>query len=359
MLPKPLDLLNEGEVARLTGADVIGCHGPGAVAYLGSDAVSIVADPVDDPEASGVRSRYSFHLQGPFVGDLGVRVLKHPPARNGPEDLRPIHLFARLPEGCLYLGAGTVGLATFANDLLYEAELDIEPPLPAEMLDRVRRPSEPGELPGLDWIEALEQDPGEALDTLVHAWFPKTSEDLGQVNHAGWTIPGFLSRFYQLARHRPAVLGVQNFINLPEHWYETADGLVAFGAENQGGFRWFFDPGQDDPEIWIDHVDGPQRERVPMSHFLVQFAMHEAMMNSHCQAWYPDLTPDEATRLRSLLTPLPWEPWRWPTDSTLFYAAPGLIVTVYEQSDGVYAARAGAVHRSVLTTLDTALAGRP
>ncbi|MFG2004869.1 hypothetical protein ACGFNU_37545 [Spirillospora sp. NPDC048911] len=121
--------------------------------------------------------------------------------------------------------------------------------------------------------------------------------------------------FYRLARHRPALLGVQNRLRPPHAWREEHDGLIVFGDENQGGFTWLFDPSRPDPDVWIDQ-DGY-----------------------------------ELRRETAALTPVPWEPWRWPNDSTRFYVTPGVIAKTTDQWHENTSVWVGAVHRSVLRPL--------
>lgn len=75
----PANLLDEQDAIRMAGASAIGCESDGVVVTLGDDATVIVANPVDAPGVSGVRSRETFHLHGPFVGDAGVRFFGYPP----------------------------------------------------------------------------------------------------------------------------------------------------------------------------------------------------------------------------------------------------------------------------------------
>jgi hypothetical protein len=269
-----------------------------------------------------------------------------------PHDVRPVHLFARLPEGCLYLGVGISARGRIDDGLLFSADLTIVPPLPGEVLDKVRPPSEPGELPDVGWMAKIADDPGAALTDFVQAWFPETYRDLGDLTVGPWDVPDPLAGFYRLARRRPKLLGVQNFIEAPERWYEGPDGLIVFGHENQGAFKWLFDPRRAEPEVWIDQdMHDLRREREALGGFLIQFAMHEAMMAAPYRAGLRDVTGERVRQLAEGWSPLPWSAWRWPTDSTYFHAAPGLIATVREQSGGGFEIWAGGVHRSVLDRL--------
>lgn len=358
VLAKPLDLLDERAAIRLAGAGAIGCESDKVVVFLGKAAVVIVADPVDAPDVSGVRSRETFHLHGPFAADLGTRFFGHPPTSphwswTQREDPRPIYLLIRLPEGCLYLGVCRPKGGKFDDGLLYEADLTIEPVLSAETLNRVRPASEPGVLPGLEWLPDVTDNPRAALDRFVHDWIPETSRDLGELDAGRWSVPAPLADYYRLARRRPALLGVQNYIDPPKRWTERRGNLVAFAHENQGGFTWLVDPCLEDPEVWIDGLgDAPVREHAPLSGFLLQFALYETMMNMPYGNYFRKADPDTIEHLTGSWSPLPWAPWRWPNDSTRFFVAPGLIATVSQDSYAGPAVMVRAVHRSLVEDLE-------
>ncbi|MFJ5779112.1 hypothetical protein [Streptomyces sp. NPDC093094] len=353
----PNDLLTEGAATRLAGDNVVGCETEGACVLLGDSAVVIIADPQDGPDVSGVWNSRRFHLHGPLADDVGVRLFGHPPdspewSWNQRPDTRPVHLLTRLPEGCVYLGIGKPGQAGYTDGCLDHAALTIEPELTPELLNRVRPPAEPETLPNLDWLTHMTTRPLEALTQFVEGWIPETHQDLGTFAAAPWEVPRPLAVFHRLARHRPSLTGVQNRLRPPHAWREKHDGLIAFGDENQGGFTWLFDPSRPDPDVWIDQ-DGYElrREHQPLSGFLLQFALYETMMNAPYNALRADLAAEHVATLTAALTPVPWEPWRWPNDSTRFYVAPGVIAETTDQWHGNTTAWVGAVHRSALRPL--------
>lgn len=90
-----------------------------------------------------------------------------------------------------------------------------------------------------------------------------------------------------------------------------------------------------------------------MSGFLLQFALYEAMMNAPYKALRTDLAAEHVDRLTAALTPVPWEPWRWPNDSTHFYVSPGVIAETTDNPwhGNTTSVSVGAVHRSVLRPL--------
>lgn len=105
--------------------------------------------------------------------------------------------------------------------------------------------------------------------------------------------------------------------------------------------------------VWLDECGHePRREHQPMSGFLLQFALYETMMNAPYKAWHANLAAEHVKALTAALTPVPWEPWRWPNDSTRFHVAPGLIAETTDNSGhGNTSVTVGAVHRSVLRPL--------
>ncbi|MGI5328374.1 hypothetical protein [Actinomadura nitritigenes] len=312
----PNGLLTEGAAIRLADDNVMGCETDGASVMLGEAATVIIADPLDGLDVSGVWNSRRFHLHGPLVDDVGVRLFGHLPdsldrSWSQHSDARPVHLLTRLPEGCVYLGVGKPAQASYTNGCLAYAALTIEPELTLELPDRVRPPSEPETLPNLDWLTHMAVSPLEALTQFVEGWFPETYQDLGEFVAAPWDVPEPLAVFYRLARHRPALLDVQNRLRPPHRWQERHDGLIAFGDENQGGFIWLFDRSHPDPVVWIDQDGyGLRREHQPMSGFLLQFALYEAMMNAPYKALRADLAAEHIDKLTAALTPVPWEPWR-------------------------------------------------
>jgi len=350
----PNDILTENAAIRLAGDDSIVCEADGVSVVLGNEAMVILAEPRDGLDVSGVWSSRRFHLNGPFVDDVGVRLFGHPPT--SPQwswaerrDVRPIHLLTRLPSGCLYLGIGKPGQGDYRDGVLFSAKLTIDPELTNDLLDRVRPSTEPNALPDLMWLASVKSSPTTALKQFVEGWIPETAEDLGDLATNTWDLPAPLAEFYRLARRRPTLLGRQNFIRRPEEWEAADDGLVLFGDENQGCFAWLFSPSQADPEVWIDRDGkGLRREHEPMSGFLLQFALYETMMNAHYTALCSELSAEHVTDVTAALTPLPWEPWRWPNDSTRFFVAPGIVATVTQRRNGNFSVWAGAVHRAVL-----------
>ncbi|MEY9934141.1 hypothetical protein ABH926_008805 [Catenulispora sp. GP43] len=358
MSVEPLDLVAEDEAVRLAGAGAATHHGPGVVVVLGGDAVVIVADPQDGLESSGMRSRRDFRLHGPFPYEVGVRFFGHPPTSPHwtwaqRREVRPFHLFTRLPEGCLYLGVGKPFRGGFDEHALHSADLRIAPELSLEVLDRVLPPTQPGELPGLEWLGLVSDAPILALESFVIAWIPQDGSSPEACKLDG--VPAALVEYYRLAQTRPALMGVQNRLLPAAKWTAGRDvGMVEFAHENQGGHLWLMDPSEADPTVWIDdfgHSWDMMPEREPLSSFLLQFALFETMMNAPHTVFSQQMETTQARGLTISLTPVPLRPWRWPADPSRLFVAPGLIAQVVDTGDGMCEFWAGALHRSVLRSL--------
>lgn len=71
-------------------------------------------------------------------------------------------------------------------------------------------------MPGLERVPNVTDNPRAALDRFVQDWIPETYRDLGELNTGDRSVPALLADYYRLARRRPALLGVQNYIDPPE-----------------------------------------------------------------------------------------------------------------------------------------------
>jgi hypothetical protein len=120
------------------------------------------------------------------------------------------------------------------------------------------------------------------------------------------------------------VLGTQNALYPPDQLRTDPDeGLLVFAAENQGNFTWQIDPTEADPTVWLVRAGvAPVAEREPVSGFLVQFCLFEAIAAApwHAYAWstFVDVTGE--------LAEVPLEPWHWPGDPTRFFVGPDLVL---------------------------------
>lgn len=169
-------------------------------------------------------------------------------------------------------------------------------------------------------------------------WYPGPAE----VAPLAVDLPAPLAQLYAIAEERPDALGTQNGLFRPDEVYRDPDeGLLVFGAENQGGFRWMIDPAEADPTVWLVHERAaPVPEREPLSGFLVQFSLMEAIAAGplHAYSWSG---PSDVTVTRGLRA-VPLEPWRWPGDPTRFFAGRDLVLCTSVQGDDDIAVLASA-----------------
>ncbi|MFF4622558.1 hypothetical protein [Nonomuraea jabiensis] len=220
------------------------------------------------------------------------------------------------------------------------------------MLDRVRPPSAPTTLPGLDWLDHVNDDRATALRQFIEGWYPLPDTDRVPTTPSVG-VHEALAAFYRLAQGRPEVLGVQNFIRPAGELTTGADGLLEFGYENQGGFYWSLDPSQDDPIVWTDDEPAYRyAERERLSGFLLQFSLYEAMVSARYHAGGGPVPTPIASELLSTLRRVPLKTWMWPLYQTSFYVAPGLIACVDDDEENEECDISfGATHRSLLRPL--------
>lgn len=133
------------------------------------------------------------------------------------------------------------------------------------------------------------------------------------------------------------MLGSQNGVYAPDELRTHPDeGLLVFAAENQGNFSWLIDPAEEDPVVWMLPLHGtPVAEREPLSGFLVQFCLFEAMMAGTSLAGDPMVSPEQARQVTESLLEVPLAPWQWPVDPSRFFVAPDLVLYAGEYSDHV------------------------
>jgi hypothetical protein len=151
-------------------------------------------------------------------------------------------------------------------------------------------------------------------------------------------VPPPLRDFYAFAGRWEGIF-VQNRFARP-HELERVDGHVAFYVENQGVFAWAAEAHGEDPPVW-GTWDVPSgivgwefereqwiREEEPLSRFLLQVVLFEAVIGAREQAAASWLGPDEQKRLRERFVDLPLGAWHWPDYPTRFYARDDALAVV-------------------------------
>ncbi|MFE2274155.1 hypothetical protein ACFXB4_33640 [Streptomyces lavendulae] len=328
----------------------------GAGIVMGRAGTVIIVEARDSPARSGVWSAEAVRLVGPAPAPVAERLMGSPRAAD--EGSLPIHIAVRLGGGALYLGTAKVSRAGTADGVLTDCELRFEAPLSRQLLNRVRPPLPALDLPGLEWLSNVNGDRAAALEQFITGWYPGTGTDATEppATSSSSCLPAGLRQLYRLAKRWPGALGAQNSI-LPESDLHTdhLGEMLVFGVENQGGFfwslLWTLDGPEADPTVWFREFDEePIAEQEPLSGFLIQFSLFEAVMSAEYRALPRRLTAAQAARLTEALNLVPLRPF-WPWVPTRFYVAPGLVVHVSSVDGEAFDVRAGASHRSALAPL--------
>ncbi|MFE6223673.1 MULTISPECIES: hypothetical protein [unclassified Streptomyces] len=205
-------------------------------------------------------------------------------------------------------------------------------------------PSSTEPLPSVDWIDHVDTDPNRALEMLVLGWYPAEEvepnpEALTDEELAG--LPSSLAAFHRLARLRPALHRFSNpMLERPRRVERPWGGLLVFAVENQGCADWSIPwppqggPADADPAVW--RTEDPYAEEdpemipegEPLSRFLLQFTLHEASGIAPFRAWTHEMPVERMEPLREFLRPVPLSPFLPDCRGDLFFAAPGLLVSM-------------------------------
>ncbi|SEE37090.1 hypothetical protein SAMN05216532_7961 [Streptomyces sp. 2231.1] len=359
MPQKRPSLITEAAALAVAG---VGLHryemGP-AVIGAGVDVTVVIVESGDDPGVGGVQDATKVLLRGDAVPALRPRLEIRAPW--------PLHVFVRLDGGCLPLGTALCrGGSSIPAHLPY-ALLKLDKPLTREVLDAVRPVPEPGPVPGVDWVGHVESDPIRALEAFVLGWFPaEAAGSIGERTNEGEQpddLPEALTAFYSVARRRPAVLGFRNpVLPQPQRTSGPLGGRLVFAVDAEGIRDWSVawpsktkTSGEDDPRVWLTEdpsTDDPETspEEEPLSRFLLQYTLYEAMNIAPYQArTYCMPTPCLAP-LRSVLRPVPLSPFLPAYTGERFFAAPGLLAAISSDEKEAVVTFA-ALHRATLTPL--------
>jgi hypothetical protein len=148
-------------------------------------------------------------------------------------------------------------------------------------------------------------------------------------------MPAVLREFYAFAGRWPAAVRFNELVD-PDALEVDDDGMLMFCAENQGVVIWATEPDGDDPPVYVkgSTIDDPagrlgwRREGEPLSRFLLQLALFEAMQHAPFggvalaqprEGWSAILAP---------LSELPLADWNWPAAGTRFWAADDAVAQV-------------------------------
>lgn len=326
----------------------------GDVSYVvGPSATLVIVQAGDRPDGSAVQNSDDLTLHEPFPEGVEARLASSELPRLG---------FVRLPEGFMPLGELRHAVSRHAPGAIAEnspfpyrlpgelsfCQLHIADRLPFHVLDRVRPiPQHP--LPSLNWLRFLPHDRVAALREFVAGWYadiPPGDETPADVDPP---LPEPLLAFYRAAAGREEVYGLHNQLYTADELEDEDDGLVQFGAENQGVFVMLLDPTEADPTVQYSGLHA-EHEREPLSAFLLQFLLCEASYSSPFGG-FATVAAEQARRLVEPLHQVPLQPMRWPGDPTQHFVAPGLVVATAASPDGSVEIYAGSRYRSALRPL--------
>ncbi|BAL91352.1 hypothetical protein AMIS_61320 [Actinoplanes missouriensis 431] len=325
VVAEPVALAAAGPGAEETG-------GSGAWFAAGPHGVVVVV-------AGGVRTHEDLTVPGP----LPRVVERHLAGEPQPAVLA----FARLPEGCLALGAARVTRIGRRRGAVQDLELRLDAPLPYEFLDRVRPTGPPGPQPDIDWVNLLPDDPATALERFVAGWYNDVPSGAPEKT-AG--LPQPLQTFHRAAAGRAEVYGRALEI-FREAAATSEPGMIAFGQEGDGVFTLLTEAAGDDPRVWYHGLsDQPLRERERLGAYLMMVALaHAAMDSSPGGMAFADRA--QTRRIVGPLRRVPLRPMRWPCAKSRFYVGPGVVALVGEDDGDWFEVYVGARHRSLLRRL--------
>lgn len=185
-------------------------------------------------------------------------------------------------------------------------------------------------------IAALPPDAGAgprmaALRAFVEAWHEVTLP-AAPARPSGLEMLAMLD---DLMRRTPHLV-VQNTV-LPVEDRTPIEGRVIFYMENQGVCEWATEPTGDDPPVWYRECEpgAPwQREAEPLSGFLLQLVIFEAMMGTPYGASAACVEAEVGLALEARMKPLPLGPWIWPpVGPPRFYARDGALLRLAALDD--------------------------
>jgi hypothetical protein len=255
-----------------------------------------------------------------------------------------------------YQYLGEAGVASYGRsrwDAQKQARLHLHSTLPRDRWLALIEPLPPRDQEPPESAIAALTDRSSTLDRIaamrrfVERW-SGTDEDAAALP----AMPSPLAALHRLTRANPRIV-CQNQLVAPDRLIDV-EGRTVFYVENQGVCAWAFETASgDDPPVWFhinDHRESWQREREPLSGFLIQLAIFESIWISSFGAAAGSLPIESADQLRARFDPLPLAPWSW--GPTTFYARDGALLTLMENGDDAFTVQVAALHPDALTFID-------
>ncbi|GIF35686.1 hypothetical protein, partial [Actinoplanes utahensis] len=258
----------------------------------GADATVVVIESGDRPGVSVVQDSTKVLLRGDTVPDLHSRFMSR-------TSRPPIHVFVRLGQGCLPLGTAFCRGGRSEPASFNFAELELDQPLAREFLDAARPVPVPGPVPGVEWVGHVDTNPIKALESFVLGWFPAEKLTSAEMDGSAgeWdNLPEALAAFQRLARLRPALHRFHDpVLEEPKRASGPLGDRLIFAVSDGAGMGWSIpwppeEPGQADPRVWFTedpYTEEPETilEEEPLSRFLLQFTLFEAIQAAPYRAW--------------------------------------------------------------------------
>ncbi|KUL29884.1 hypothetical protein ADL15_26445 [Actinoplanes awajinensis subsp. mycoplanecinus] len=301
-------MVGEPEALALAGPGATLLTGAGAAYAVGSDTLVVIGGGVSGEAHAAAEEMI---LPGPFPELIEERLAGM---------LRPVvHAFARMPDGCLALGAAQATELSYRRGALHDIRLRFEAPVPSDLLGRVP--------PGMDWLDLAVDDPVGAMERFIASWYAEIPERRETPAAAG--LPTALRAFHRAAAGRPEVYGLTSRI-YPEPFAGHPEELITFGQDGDGVVTVLMEPDGDDPRVYYDGLSDrllPERER--LSRYLLHATLARAAMDSPLGGMAFVDRP-QARRVIAPLRRVPLQPMRWPSLFSRCYAGPGTVVLIGE-----------------------------
>jgi hypothetical protein len=171
----------------------------------------------------------------------------------------------------------------------------------------------------MSFIELLREGPDDAVARFIEAWHGPAARAPRELLLG--PLPESVRRLASLAEGWPAVFVQNELVDDPE-WARDGNRRV-FYVENQGVYVWATDGVGADPVVWGRFNEPDERwqaEREPLSRFLLQIVVFEAILGAPYGAAASWITLPQLQAALGPLERLPWGSWRWPAEPSWFYA---------------------------------------
>ncbi|MFI0263133.1 hypothetical protein ACH4OW_29380 [Streptomyces sp. NPDC017056] len=232
------------------------------------------------------------------------------------------------------------------------------------MLDAVRPVPAPGPVPGVEWVDLVNTEPIQALESFVLGWFPAEETAPADARSTAGepdSLPLALSAFHRLAGLRPAIHRFHDpVLRHPKHASGPLGDRLVFaewaGASMDWSIPWSpHGPDKTDPFVWHTEDPGnddaePILEEEPLSRFLLQFTIFEAWLAAPYHARTYTMPTARLDAQWDKLRPVPLSPFLPTYQGEKFYVAPGLLAALSSDEHEAMVSF-GALHRGTLTPL--------